>query len=164
MFDLQDVFCLLFVCFVATTCAPYKDTQTHLQPCPDVYVAAGHLCGAKEDVSTVATCTVDPDRVLASVCLRRVERDLAALAAVGRIGRPSRGIQAGLEALADLAHSKGEYCREGEGDVAKHFCGEPRDYSVEQVGWMSLGGGNKQISTKGETGPAFKYYSPQAPV
>src|SRR4051794_35872506 len=92
-----------------------------LQPDTDVDIAAGHLGGAEEDVAAVAARAVDPDRVLPAVRRRAVERDLAALVAVGCVCWPRRRVQPGLEVLDNLAEGEEREEREGnEGGSAKH--------------------------------------------
>jgi hypothetical protein len=91
------------------------------QPGPHVDVAAaGNLGRADEDMSAVATCTGDLDRVLTAVCGRRVERDGATLATVKSVGRPCSLVPSVLEAFSHLSKRSRE-SREGkESELAEH--------------------------------------------
>lgn len=91
-----------------------------LQVCPDIYIPRGYLVRAHKDVPTVPTCTVNADRVLARVRSCAVQRDLAALVAVGRVRGPGRLVPALLEALGDLGDGEGRKRQREESGLAEH--------------------------------------------
>ena len=53
--------------------------------------------------------------------LRRVQRDLTALAAVGGVRRPRRLVPAALESLIDLGEGEGEKRKRQESCLAEHY-------------------------------------------
>jgi hypothetical protein len=77
------------------------------QPCANVYISARNFVRADKNVSAVSSCTVNADRVLAAVRLRSVERDFAALVAVGSIGGPRGLVPAVFEAFGHLRDGEG---------------------------------------------------------
>ena len=88
---------------------------SNLQPCPDVDISARNLRCADEDVSTVATSTIDPDGVFASVGLCAVKGNFAALVAVSCIRGPCGLVPTAFEAFGDLGNGeRGERERERE--------------------------------------------------
>jgi hypothetical protein len=95
----------------------------NLQPSPDIDIATRNLRRTNEDMSTVAPRTIDPDRVLARVSRRGIERDLTTLAAVQSVGRPSRLIPSVLEALGDLGNGRSwKQRKREEGGLTEHVC------------------------------------------
>lgn len=92
----------------------------YLQVGPDIEIARRNLVRADEDVTAVASSTIDTDGVLAGVRSRGVESDLSTLVAVWRIRRPGSLIPAVLEALRDLGNSEGRKSQREKSGLTKH--------------------------------------------
>jgi hypothetical protein len=97
-----------------------KRLDLHISP--NVEIAAGDLSRAEEDVATIATGTIDSDRVFATIGSRAVERDFTALIAVWRVNGPCGLVPAAFEVVGDLR--KGERKdRESEEEGLAEHCG-----------------------------------------
>jgi hypothetical protein len=92
----------------------------YVQPCPNVYIAAGDLVRANKEVATVTACAINPDRVLARVRLRGVEGDFAALVAVGSVCGPRSLIPSVLEPLRYLSNGERGNRKREKGCLSKH--------------------------------------------
>lgn len=91
-----------------------------LQVGPDIYISCGDLGSTNEYVSTVASSTINTDRVLAGVGSRGIERDLSSLVAVWGICLPSVLIPALLKTLRDLSNGKRRKSKRKESGLTQH--------------------------------------------
>lgn len=89
---------------------------------PDVNITGGDLRRAEENMSTVATRTIDPDGTLAAVGGGAVKGDFTALVAVGRINWPYGLIPPVFEIVLDLGKGEGEERKGEKSSFAEHCC------------------------------------------
>ena len=80
----------------------------HLHPHPNINIAAGDFRRSEESMATVASSAGYIDRVASAVGFCRVERDCAALVAVGSVCCPGRLIPAAFEVVRYLGESEGQ--------------------------------------------------------
>jgi hypothetical protein len=96
---------------------PLQDSH----PGPDVDFTTRHFCCAEKNMSAVAACTVDPNRVLAAMGSGAVESNFSALVTVGRVDRPYSRVQSLFKAVRHLADGEGKESKSENGCVEEHF-------------------------------------------
>jgi len=97
--------------------------RQNLQINPDVIITAEDFRSAEENVSTVATRSINPQGILAAVSRGAVKGDRAALVAVGRVYGPCSLIPSVFKVLGDLCKGKGEESKGEKSGLAEHCCG-----------------------------------------
>ena len=96
---------------------PLQDSH----PCPDVDSTTRHFRCAKEYMSAVAACPVDPNRVLAAMGDGAVESNFSALVTVGRVDRPGSRVQSIFKAVRHLADGEGKERKSENCSLEEHF-------------------------------------------
>jgi hypothetical protein len=94
----------------------------YLHPYSDINIAAWNFRGPEESMAAIASSAGYFDRVASAVRFRCIERDSAALVAVGCVSRPGCLIPAAFEVARYLGERKGQQRESGESDLAEHGC------------------------------------------
>lgn len=74
-------------------------------------------------MSTIATCAIDPYRVLAAMGGGAVQAHLASLVAVGCVDRPFGLVPPAFEIVGDLGKGRREKSESEKSYLAEHGCG-----------------------------------------
>ena len=96
---------------------PLQDSH----PGPDVDFTTRHFFCAEKNMSAVAACPVDPNRVLAAMGDGAVESNFSALVTVGRIDGPGGRVQSLFKAVRHLADGEGKESKSENGGMEEHF-------------------------------------------
>lgn len=87
----------------------------------NVDICAGYLRRPEKDVPTVATSTVDPDRVFAAVGGRAVEGDFTALVAIDGVCGPCCLIPSVFKVVRHLCQAEWQECNRKKGKTVEHL-------------------------------------------